>query len=200
MFLCFRLSVSTLRAKPFDLQTPNSIQGLTLSKSRQSSMVTATGQCHQVKNVIFQVFLIWVTSYRTLTYDVMPCMSCDSMDDVITPHAVIEWWQWMTPVGWKDNTKCGRCVNARAFSFWGWRELGNLCIYMICMIQNMCHCLVIQYLTCNTHVFRRLSKLIKCMQKYYLSLYILSRASEAGSPLNLSPERRQGTPLDPLAR
>ena len=127
-------------------------------------------------------------------------MSCDIMDDVITPHAVIEWWQWMTPVGWKDNTKCGRCVNARAFSFWGWRELGNLCIYMICMIQNMCHCLVIQYLTCNTHVFRRLSKLIKCMQKYYLSLYILSRASEAGSPLNLSPERRQGTPLDPLAR
>ncbi len=29
--------------------------------------------------------------------------------------------------------------------------------------------------------------------------YILSRAREAWSPLNPSPERRQGTPLDPLA-
>ena len=30
--------------------------------------------------------------------------------------------------------------------------------------------------------------------------YILSRAREAGSPLNPPSERRQGTPLDPLAR
>ena len=33
-----------------------------------------------------------------------------------------------------------------------------------------------------------------------INLYILLRAWEAGSPLNPPPERRQSTPLDPLAR
>ena len=62
VFPCFRLSVclsvcqlvGAFRAKPFAVQTRNLVHGLTLIKSRPSSMVI--GQGHLVKNVIFPGF------------------------------------------------------------------------------------------------------------------------------------------------
>ena len=51
--------VSALTAKPFDIWSPNLVQGLTLIISRTSLLVKVMvkGQGHEVKNVIFRIFL-----------------------------------------------------------------------------------------------------------------------------------------------
>ncbi len=59
------------------------------------------------------------------------------------------------------------------------------------------------YANCFNHLNIQLTPLINTggvLIIWLCTYYILSRAREAGSPLNPSPERRQGTPLDPLAR
>ena len=60
-------------------------------------MVKVKGQGHSVKNVIFQVYLIWMTWYRSVTwqnilaYDVMLWRHVTLQNDVMTLVDITEW-------------------------------------------------------------------------------------------------------------
>ncbi len=55
--VCVHQLVSTLTAEPFDLRTQNSVEGLTLTKSRISSKVKVTGQSRHFLKYDFRMFL-----------------------------------------------------------------------------------------------------------------------------------------------
>ena len=55
---CFRLSVSTLTAEPFDIRTSNLVQGCNLTIPRMSLMGKVIGQGNQVEKCDFRSILL----------------------------------------------------------------------------------------------------------------------------------------------
>ncbi len=67
--MCVCLYVSALTAEPFDVETQNLVEALTLIMSRMSLKVKAKGQGHQIEKRDFRSFFV----YSVMTSsDVMP--------------------------------------------------------------------------------------------------------------------------------
>ncbi len=123
---CVRVSVclsfSALTAEPFDIQTQNLVEALTLN-SRMSSKVKVIGQSSRSpgwKNVISEVSAGWITeSQFVMTPDVMWRHDVTWRHNTASRRQGMTSWHSLTTFGqeyWQRGHVAGGRVNAPAFS------------------------------------------------------------------------------------
>ncbi len=111
--VCVCVCVNTLTAEPFDIWSPNLVQGLTLIISWTSLIFKVIGQRSRSpsqKNSISGVFLSWVKRYQTVAYGVMSWRHSMTSCDIVAWRHDVTWHRRMT-----STPPRGRCSNTLVF-------------------------------------------------------------------------------------